>query len=68
MKKFFLAVLVLLTIGSIHAQRGWEAGGLVGVSHYFGDLNSNFRLTDPGKAFALAARFKFNERVCLRFS
>lgn len=68
MKKFFLAVLVLLTIGSIHAQRGWEAGGLVGVSHYFGDLNSNFRLTDPGKALAVAARFNFNERVCLRFS
>lgn len=53
---------------SLYGQQGWEAGGWLGVSHYFGDLNTNLRLTDPGYAGGIVARYNFNKRVCLKFS
>ena len=68
MRYLIIAVSFIISISAAQAQRGWEAGGLIGVSHYFGDLNTDFRLTDPGRAIAVAARFNFNERICLRFS
>lgn len=68
MRYLIIAISLFISISAVQAQRGWEAGGLVGVSHYFGDLNTDFRLTDPGRALAVAARFNFNERICLRFS
>ena len=68
MRYLIIVAAFVLGMNSLQAQRGWELGALGGVSHYFGDLNTNFRLSDPGGAFAVAARFNFNERVCLRFS
>ena len=68
MRYLIIAVSFIISISAAQAQRGWEAGGLIGVSHYFGDLNTDFRLTDPGRAIAVAARFNSNERICLRFS
>ncbi|NNE30020.1 MAG: outer membrane beta-barrel protein [Saprospiraceae bacterium] len=47
---------------------GWELGGWAGVSYYFGDLNSNFDLKDPGPGLGVVARYNFNERLCLKFS
>jgi len=29
-------------------QRGWEAGGMIGGAHYFGDLNTSVDLSSPG--------------------
>lgn len=46
---------------------GWEAGGWLGTSYYFGDLNTSFNLSRPGLAGGLIARWNFNERVCLKF-
>ncbi len=68
MRYLIIAISFFISFSTLQAQRGWEAGGLIGVSHYFGDLNTDFRLTDPGRAIAVAARFNFNERICLRFS
>jgi hypothetical protein len=58
----------LFSMSALLGQQGWEAGGWLGVSHYFGDLNNNFRLNDPGYAGGVIARYNFNERVCIKFS
>ncbi len=69
MKKGFLTLtLIALSFCSVIAQRGWEVGGMLGASHYFGDLNTNYSLSFPGVAGSLVARFNFDERVCLKFS
>lgn len=52
----------------IVAQKGWEVGPGVGLSHYFGDLNTNYRLNKPGIAGSLNFRYNFNTRICLKFS
>jgi opacity protein-like surface antigen len=45
---------------------GWEVGGWVGGSNYFGDLNTNWRLNRTGLAGGAGARYNFNERLALR--
>ena len=62
------AFLCLSLSSALHAQRGWEAGGLAGVSYYFGDLNTSFDLSEPGLALAIAARYNYNERICFRLT
>lgn len=57
-----------MTTISVFGQRGWEAGGWLGASHYFGDLNTNFDVSSPGLAGGLIARFNFDERIALKFS
>ncbi|HHS95589.1 MAG TPA: hypothetical protein ENJ45_03285 [Phaeodactylibacter sp.] len=52
----------------MQAQQGWEAGGWLGVSHYFGDINSSFNLQSPGFAGGVNARYNFNNRLCFKFS
>lgn len=47
----------------MHGQRGFEVGGGVGVSYYFGDLNTNFDLANPRPAGHLFGRFNFDERI-----
>ena len=44
-------------------MRGWEAGGQIGVSNYFGDLNTNWRLDRMHLAGGLNARYNFNDRL-----
>ena len=69
MKKilFFILTATFLT-HNLSAQRGWEAGGGIGVSHYFGDLNTTFDVMHPGLAASAIARFNFNDRICLKMS
>lgn len=68
MKKFLLILATFLFCQNetMFAQRGWEIGGWAGVSHYFGDLNTNFDLTHPGFAGGGVFRFNFNDRLCLK--
>lgn len=62
-------VLILLLFANISfAQRGWEAGGGLGLTYYFGDLNTQFRFDKPGPQVNLAARFNFNERLSWKFA
>lgn len=68
MKKTILLLLFGLSTSLTFAQMGWEAGGWLGTSYYFGDLNTNFRLNRPGLAGGLVARYNFNDRVCFKFS
>ena len=68
--KRFIGILVLCTITSINcfAQKGWEVGPWIGVSNYFGDLNTNYRLTDLGPAAGIGVRYNFGHRVCVKSS
>ena len=64
-------LILVLTIGMFSggsAQKGYEVGGWLGASYYFGDLNTNFRLNKPGLAFGAVARKNFNHRISLRTS
>ncbi|MEM1326454.1 MAG: DUF6089 family protein [Bacteroidota bacterium] len=67
--KHLLIILLSLTVAfGVQAQQGWEAGGWVGASNYFGDLNTNFDMSSPGLAAGVLARYNFNERIAVRFS
>ena len=69
MKQIILITALLISFQfSSTAQRGWEGGAWVGISNYFGDLNTNFDVSRPGVAGGVNARYNFNERVCLKFS
>ena len=64
MKKAFLfASIILGTISTVIAQKGWEAGGWLGASYYFGDLNTNYDLSTPGMAGGIITRYNFNNRL-----
>lgn len=68
MKQLIYCFLVFSVLQTVEAQRGWEVGGALGVSHYFGDLNTTFDIKHPGPAASVMARFNFNERICLKLS
>ncbi len=46
------------------SQKGIEIGVHGGLSHYFGDLNPTFTISDPGFQAGLTFRRNFNERLC----
>jgi hypothetical protein len=61
-----IVVLVLLAQGANAQMKGWEAGGWLGVSNYFGDLNTNWRVNRLHLAGGAGARYNFNDRLALR--
>lgn len=67
MKKITFTLAFISMFLGAQAQMGWEAGGWLGTSSYFGDLNTEFILK-PGLAAGAVARYNFNERICLKFS
>lgn len=52
----------------LSAQKGLELGGWIGAAYYFGDLNTNYRLTKPGFAGGLNARYNLNNRLSTKGS
>lgn len=69
--RFRRLLIVILLCGanlSIYSQKGYEIGGWLGTSLYFGDLNTSFRLSDPGFAGGLIGRYNFDERISLKGS
>ena len=67
-KNTLILFIFLVSCTALTAQRGWEAGGWIGGSHYFGDINSSFNLSSPGLAAGLIGRYNFNNRLCFKFS
>lgn len=63
----YLGIIIILAcfLSSLKAQKGVELGGHIGLSHYYGDLNPDYSLSDPGLSFGLKARRNFNYRVCV---
>ena len=66
MKNLCLLFVFFLFASNISAQRGWELGGWIGGSNYFGDLNTTFSLQEVGLAGGVIARYNFNTRICMK--
>lgn len=67
LKSYILSLLLLLSL-SVSAQKGWELGPWVGVSNYFGDLNTSFDFTEIGPAAGILSRYNWNNRVNSKMS
>lgn len=68
--KRIIGIIILVAVFNVlgQAQKGYEVGPWIGVSNYFGDLNTNFRLDDIGPAAGIGARYNFGHRVCVKAS
>lgn len=64
-RHFILSLVLLSSCLSTHAQEGNEIGGWLGLSQYFGDLNTSNSINSPGLAAGLIARHNFNERISI---
>ena len=65
--RILLLIFALFTSSlALQAQQGWEVGGLIGAGHYFGDLNTDLSLNDPGLAVGVLARYNFSNRWSTR--
>jgi len=63
-----LIFIFSVAFSSIHAQKGWEVGGWLGASTYYGDLNNKINFKSPGLAGGILGKYNFNSRVSLRGS
>ncbi len=61
-------IVGLCMISDLNAQRGFELGGWLGSSYYFGDLNTSFDLMHPGVGAGLIARYNLNTRLSFKVS
>ena len=68
MKRFIFGFICCLAAFCGQAQEGFEFGGYLGASHYFGDLNTDFSLNDPGLAIGILGRYNFNERTAIKLT
>jgi|GEM_PF-4709563 len=60
--------LVILVSLHLKAQKGLELGAWIGLSHYYGDLQTELALSDLGLAGGLNARYNFDDRISLKSS
>ena len=67
MRLILVAFLAFISM-SVSAQRGWEVGGMLGIAHYRGDINTSSFINQPGLSVSAVARYNFNERICLKFA
>ena len=63
-----IVALILSCAFNANAQKGYEVGGWVGLSHYFGDINPNFGLDRLGFGAGVIGRYNFNNRISVRIS
>jgi hypothetical protein len=64
--KKLLFILLLGCSATITQAQDWEAGGWIGTSSYFGDLNPNYDLSNPEMAGGIILRYNFNKRLALK--
>jgi hypothetical protein len=67
-KYTLIFLLIILTYTTNAQQKGFEVGLLVGTSHYFGDLNTNFDVSHPGIGIHAIGRYNFNTRLAAKAS
>lgn len=63
-----LGILLSTACVRVDAQKGYEIGGWLGLAHYFGDLNSTYKVNRPGIAGGLVGRYNFNTRISVKLS
>ncbi|MEZ4920457.1 MAG: DUF6089 family protein [Saprospiraceae bacterium] len=64
---FFLLGFLLLSSATQAQMKGWELGGWVGGSNYFGDLNTEWRVDRTQLAGGGVVRYNFNDRLAFKF-
>jgi len=67
-KRYILGFFCGLICFNMQAQEGVEFGGYLGASHYFGDLNTDFSLDNPGLTVGFLGRYNFNERTAIKIA
>lgn len=67
LKRSILTIVffTLMGISALSAQKGYEVGVNIGTATYFGDLNTNLSIGDPGIAIGLLTRRNVNDRISL---
>jgi len=69
MKHILLVLFIsVFSLSMSQAQKGYELGPWIGVSNYFGDLNTSYRLQDIGPAAGFSGRYNFGHRLCAKAS
>ena len=58
--------LLLANHAAFAQMRGFEVGGWVGASNYFGDLNTNWRLSRVHLSGGIGTRYNFNDRLSFK--
>ena len=68
MNRLFYIIVLVGSLTTASAQKGWEVGGWLGTSVYYGDLNNKINFKSPGFAGGVLGKYNFNSRVALRSS
>ncbi|MDF1695382.1 MAG: DUF6089 family protein [Saprospiraceae bacterium] len=67
-RRLAVVFIFLFSVTFSFAQKGWEVGGWLGTSLYYGDLNNKVNINSPGLAGGVLGKWNFNSRVALRGS
>jgi Domain of unknown function (DUF6089) len=67
-KFIILTFIGFCSINQLSGQKGYELGGWLGFSNYFGDLNTQLNISQVGLAGGLNARYNFNTRTSVKSS
>lgn len=59
--------MLVSSVYIVQAQ-DWEAGGWIGGTYSFGDINSETKFDEPNIGFGILTRFNFNRRLSLKLS
>ena len=65
LRLFQIVILFVVSAFMLQAQDGHELGIRVGSAVYFGDLNTDYSLTNMGLSIGVVARRNFNDRISL---
>lgn len=68
MKKLLLSICLFIGVQTLSHAQGWEAGGWIGASYYFGDINTEYNLERPNPALGIILRYNFNDRLAFKLS
>mgnify|MGYP000389155245 CR=1 FL=1 len=66
MKK--LLILLFISCSYFSFAQDWEAGGWLGSTYYFGDINTEYKFNDPNIGFGIMTRLNFNQRLSLKLN
>ncbi len=67
-RSYIIIFFFFLLTTAVKGQKGVELGLWLGGSQYFGDLQTQLSLSDPGLAGGLNFRYNFDERISLKSS
>lgn len=69
MNKVLIQILFVISLSFVaNAQKGLELGAWLGLGHYYGDLQTELSISDPGLSGGVNLRYNFDERISLKSS